>query len=248
MASWEELAFTQQRKYKHMNTHTHTVCWKYWLCEERGRPCCLPCCLVVVILWRYKLVLKKASWLLPVVETNPPPIWHFFFFVLNEWLDICDVMPAPAGPSCGTETDVTAYLIGVIGHRAFLHCAHPAEAKQDRFKWKDRRRRTLHATVLDHMRAHTYLLCVVTCEGPRAPPTTCCSSRVLFLSWDVCHCGEIPQFFTTNSSQKQSLRFAGWISPLKIWRPGKLWGTHEGEHWMHCDDNNSRVFSSDRPT
>lgn len=49
---------------------------------------------------------------------------------------------------------------------------------------------------------HTYLLCIVTCAA-RAPPTTCCPSRGLFLSWeDACHCREIQQSFSPKLSSK----------------------------------------------
>lgn len=126
----------------------------------------------------------KNHRLQPVVETNHPPIEVFFFF-FYEWLGICDVMPALAGPSCWTETDVTGYLIG--GYRA--HRAHSVTSTRAflcgrRLRWKratptgrtkllsrrgeslDVRRGRNVAFLCNCSQSHAHntdLLCIVTC-------------------------------------------------------------------------------------
>lgn len=153
----------------------------------------------------------------------------FFFF--SEWLSTA------AGPPCCKE-DAPACLLGLIRH--WHHSPLPTRAffSGSSAVWRER----------NCTQSHALCMLVMYCNKrtARAPPTTCCPFRVLFLSREnVCPCGETLRF----SSAKTRLLdvpgedFTGLTSNFESTEPQHPRVLHEGA--QRCKDNNN-VFR--RPT
>lgn len=155
----------------------------------------------------------KNHRLQPVVETNHPPIEVFFFFFL--WMTGHLWCHASTGRAFLLDRNWCHGLSdrGLSGTQGTfcdinksLSLWAQTQMKESDSNWKDKavvkKWREFGRATRKKCGLSVQLL-PITCPQhglvmychmclARAPPTTCCSSRVLFLSWeDVCHCGEI---------------------------------------------------------
>lgn len=204
----------QQRKQKKLE-YFHKVnnsagCWWQQHCDPRSCSLCEG----------KKELLGTNFWLKnhglqPVVETNHPPIEVSFFFFFHLWMTGHLWCHASTGWAFLLDRNWCHGLSdrGVIEHTGHIlwHQQEPFfvgtdsdEREQLQLEGQSCCQEVVRvwtcdaeemwpfcATVLNHMATHGLVMHCHMCIA-RAPPTTCCSSRVLFLSWDdVCHCGEI---------------------------------------------------------